>query len=90
MHQTHLCALRCGDALTTKGDDGIEIGSSYSDSSDIDPQQLRAAHQAWVLLVTACKGVALDIVQDTESPGEASSKLGPSKSLQGAAPLHRL
>lgn len=51
---------------------------------------LRSAHQAWVSLVTAGKDVVFDIAQDTESPGEASSILGPSKSLKGAALLHRL
>lgn len=75
MHQAQLCALGCIDALTAKVDDDIKIGISVLDISDINSEQLRAAHQAWVSLITTYKGVAFNIVQAVESPGEAWSRL---------------
>lgn len=61
MLQAQLSALESADALTTKDDDNIKIGSSTFDDSDINPEKLRTAHQAWVLLINTCKRVAFDI-----------------------------
>lgn len=60
--QAQLCAFGRADALTAKDDDHKKIGSSEFKSSGVDPKQLRAVHQAWVSLITTCKGVAFDIV----------------------------
>ena len=40
-----------------------------------NPAKLRAVHQTWVSLITTCKGVAFEILQGTELPGKASSRL---------------
>ena len=45
------------------------------DRSSADPDQLHKAQQAWVSLVTSCKGVAFDIVNAEESASEARAKL---------------
>ena len=45
------------------------------DRGSIDPDRLRKAQQAWVSLVTSCKGVAFDIVNAEESASEAWAKL---------------
>ena len=75
VHHAQLSALGCADALTAEGDDDIKIGAGGYEDGNYDPVKLRAAHQAWVSLMTTCKGVAFEIVQGAESPGKAWSRL---------------
>ena len=75
VHYAQLSALGCAAALTAQGDDDLKIGRSDFTDDEADPEQLRTAHQAWVSLITTCKGVAFDIVQGAESPGAAWSGL---------------
>ena len=75
VHYAQLSALGCAAALTAQGDDDLKIGRSDFTDDEADPEQLRTAHQAWVSLITMCKGVAFDIVQGAESPGAAWSGL---------------
>lgn len=49
--------------MTVKGDEDIKVSAGSFDDSDYDPVRLRAAHQAWVILITTCKGVAYGIVR---------------------------
>lgn len=63
--------LGCADALATTGEDGVRISSSDFDASNVNLEQLRVAHQAWVSLTTTCTSVAFDVVQRAASPGEA-------------------
>ena len=65
----------CVDALRAKGDNDIKIGAGVFDKDVYDPEKLRAAHQAWVSLITTHKGIAFEIVQGTESPGKAWLRL---------------
>lgn len=39
--------LGYADALTKKGEDDAKISSGDLEVSDVNPEQLRAAHQAW-------------------------------------------
>ena len=75
MHQAQLSALECAEAPSAKDDHDMKIGSGDFDRSSVDPERLRKPHQAWVLLITTCKGVAFDIVQGAESPGKAWRRL---------------
>ena len=45
------------------------------DRGSVDPDRLHKAQQAWISLVTSCKGVAFDIVNAQESASEAWTKL---------------
>ena len=67
VHRAQLSALGCSDALKET------VGDETSDSVDLD--QLRKAQQAWVSLVTSCKGAAFDIVNAEESVSETWAKL---------------
>ena len=62
VHQAQLSALGCAEALSAKDDHDIKIRSGNFDSSSANPKQLRTAYQAWVSLITTCKGVAFDIL----------------------------
>ena len=75
VHQAQISALGCAEALSEKYDHDIKIGSGDFGRSSVDPERLRTAHQAWVSLITTCEGVAFDIVQGADSPGEAWRKL---------------
>ena len=50
-----------------KDDHDIKVGSGNFERSNVHPELLQTAHQAWVSLTTTCKGVAFDIVHETES-----------------------
>ena len=63
------------DALTEAAGDETKVNRDDFDRSSVDPDCLRKAQQAWVSLVTSCKGVAFDIVNAEESASEAWAKL---------------
>ena len=57
-------------------DDETKANLDDFDRSSVDPDRLRKAQQAWVSLVTLCKGVGFDIVKNAEeSASEAWAKL---------------
>ena len=74
-HWAQLSALGCADALTETAGDVTEVNRDDFDRGSVEPDRLRKAQQAWVSLVTSCKGVAFDIVNMEESASEAWVKL---------------
>ena len=74
-HWAQLSALGCADALTETAGDVTEVNRDDFDRGSVEPDRLRKAQQAWVSLVTSCKGVAFDIVNTEESASEAWVKL---------------
>ena len=58
----------------TLGDE-TKVNADGFDRGSVDPDQSHKAQQAWVSLVTSCKGVAFDIVNTEESASEAWAKL---------------
>ena len=75
VHRAQLSALGCADELTETAGDETKVNHDDFDHGSVDPDQLHKAQQAWVLLVTSCKGVAFDIVSAEESACEAWAKL---------------
>ena len=75
VHWAQLSALGCADAPTETASDETEVNRDDFDRGSVDPDRLRKAQQAWVSLVTSCKGVAFDIVNVEESASEAWVKL---------------
>ena len=75
VHQAQLSALGCADALTKTAGDETKVNCDDFDRGSVDPDQLHKAQQAWISLVTSCKGVAFDIVNAEESASEACAKL---------------
>ena len=75
VHRAQLSALGCADALTETAGDETKVNRDDFDRGSVDPDQLHQAQQAWVSLVTSCKGVAFDIVNAEESASEARAKL---------------
>ena len=73
--RAQLSALGCADALTDTVGDETKVNREDFDRGNVDPDQLHKPQQAWVSLVTSCKGVALDIVNAEESASEAWAKL---------------
>ena len=61
VHRAQLLALGCADALTGTAGDTTKVNCDDFDRGSADPDQLHKAQQAWVSLVTSCKGVALDL-----------------------------
>ena len=74
-HQAQLSALGCADALTKTAGDETKVNRDDFDRGSVDPNQLHKAQQAWVSLVTSCKGISFDIVNAEESASEAWAKL---------------
>ena len=62
IHRAQLSALGCLDALTEAAGSEMKVNHDDFDRRSADQERLRKAHQAWVSLVTSCKGVAFDIV----------------------------
>ena len=56
VHWAQLSALGCADALTETASDETEVNRDDFDRGSVDPDRLRKAQQAWVSLVTSCKG----------------------------------
>ena len=75
VHQAQLSALGCADARTKTAGNETKVNRDDFDRGSVDPDQLHKAQQAWVSLVTSCKGVAFDIVNAGESASEAWVKL---------------
>ena len=75
VHRAQLSALGYPDALTETAGDEPKVNRDDFDRGSGDPDQLYQAQQAWVSLVTSCKGVAFDIVNTEESASEAWDKL---------------
>ena len=73
--RAQLSALGCADALTETAGDETKVNRDNFDRGSIDPVQLHIAQQAWVSLVTSCKGVTFDIVNAKESASEPWAKL---------------
>ena len=74
-HWAQLSALGCADALTETAGDETEVNRDDFYRGSVKPDRLRKAQQAWVSMVTPCKGVAFDIVNTEESASEAWVKL---------------
>ena len=75
VHRAQLSALGCSDALMETTGDETKVNRDDFDCGSVDPDQLHKAQQAWVSLVTSCKGVVFDIVNVEESASEAWAKL---------------
>ena len=75
VHWAQLSALGCADALTETASDETEVNRDDFDRGSVDTDRLHKAQQAWVSLVTSCKGVAFDIVNAEESASKAWVKL---------------
>ena len=75
VHRAQLSSLACADALTETAGDETKINRDDFDRGSVNPDRPRKAQQAWVLLVTSCKGVTFDIVNAEESASEAWAKL---------------
>ena len=60
------------------------------DGGSVDRDRLHKAQQAWVSLVTSCKGVAFDIVNAEESASEARAKLVQHYQASGLKECRRL
>ena len=73
--RAQVSALECADALTETAHNETKVNSDNFDRGSVDADRLHKAQQAWVSLVTSCKGVAVDIVNAEESASEAWAKL---------------
>lgn len=51
--------------------DEINVGTEDFNSQGIDSLREKRASKAWLSLITICKGMALEIVQSTDSPSAA-------------------
>ena len=75
VHRAQLSTLGCADALTETAVDKTKVNRDDFDRGSVDPDRLHKAQQAWVSLVTSCKGVTFDIVNAEKSASEAWAKL---------------
>lgn len=55
MHQVQHYAPGCVDGSIANGEDDVKLGMENFGASNINPERLRTAHPAWVLLITTCK-----------------------------------
>ena len=70
-----MSSLGCEDVLTTPAAQDLKVGTETFDGSQVHPKTLQKAKQVWVSLITACKGVAFEIVQGADSPSQAWRQL---------------
>ena len=71
-HKVYISQARIlGFAGELTATEEIKVGAEDFNSEGIDPIRVKRASEAWLSLITACKGTALDIVQSTDSPSEA-------------------
>ena len=56
--------------LTAAEGDGLSVGDDVFDSSDVDPVRWRNPHVAWMTLINSYSGMALEIVQRSNSPND--------------------
>ena len=89
-HRAQLSVLGCADALTETAGDETKVNRDDFDRGSADPDQLHKAQQAWVSLVTSCKGVAFDIVNAEESASEAWAKFVQHYQASGLEECRRL
>ena len=75
VHRAQLSALGCADALAETAGDETKANRDGFDRGSVNPDQLHRTQQAWVSLVTSCKGVAFDIANAEQSASEAWAKL---------------
>ena len=75
VHRAQLSAFGCADALAKTAGDEKKVNRDDFDRGSDNPDQLHKAQQAWVSLVTPCRGVAFDIVNAKESASKACAKL---------------
>ena len=75
VRRAQLSALGCADALTETAGDETKVNRDDFDRGSVDLDQLHKAQQAWVSLVTSCKGVAFNVVNAQESASKAWAKL---------------
>ena len=55
--------------------DETRVGAEDFNSQGIDPLQTKRASEAWLSLITTCKGSALEIMLSTDSPSAAWREL---------------
>ena len=75
VHRAQLSALGCADALAETAGGETKVNRDDFDRGRADPDRSRKEQQAWVSLVTSCKGVAFDTLSAEESAREAWAKL---------------
>ena len=75
VHRAQLSAPGCADVLTETTGSETKVNRDDLDRSSVVPDRLHKAQQAWVSLITSCKGVTFDIVNAEESASEACTKL---------------
>ena len=75
--------------METTGDE-TKVNRDDFDRDSADPDRIRKAQQAWISLVTSCKGVAFDIVNTEESASEAWAKLVQHYQTSGLEECRRL
>ena len=90
VHRAQLPALRCADALTETAGEETKVNRDDFDRGSVDPDKLYKTQQAWVSMVTSCKGVAFDIVNAEESASEAWAELVQHYQASGLKECRRL
>ena len=68
VHRAQLFVPGCSDARTESAGDETKVNRDDFDRRSTDPDQLHKAQQAWVSLVTSCKGVTFGIVNEENQP----------------------
>ena len=76
--------------LTAAVGDGLSVGAGVFDSSNVDPVRLRNAHEACMILINSCSGMALEIVQRSDAPNEAWRNLEFHSRAKGTREILRL
>ena len=75
VHRAQLSVFGCSDALTETTGDETKVNRDDFDRGSVDLDQLHKAQQAWISLVTSCKGVAFDVMNAEEAASKAWAKL---------------
>ena len=76
--------------LTAAEGDGLSVGDDVFDSSDVDPVRWRNAHVAWMTLINSYSGMALEIVQRSNSPNDEWRNLESHYRAKGTREILRL
>ena len=76
--------------LTAAEGDGLSVGDDVFDSSDVDPVRWRNAHVAWMTLINSYNGMALEIVQRSNSPNDEWRNLESHYRAKGTREILRL
>ena len=75
IHRAQTRVMGCDEAFNEQPGQALRVGADDFDRSKIPAERLQKAEQAWRSLVTTCQGVALDLVVEAQSPGEAWAAL---------------